>query len=71
MQASLTAEPATRAIRLPRVCDLTGASRATIWRWVKDSTFPAPFHLGPAIAVWDESEVLDWIETKKSARGER
>lgn len=46
----------TRAIRLPRVCDLTGASRPTIWRWVReDSDFPKPFSLSAGIAV-----VVDW-----------
>jgi predicted DNA-binding transcriptional regulator AlpA len=59
-----------RAIRLPRVLDLTSVSRATIWRWVKsDQTFPKPFNLSPGITVWDEGELLDWIESKKSERG--
>jgi predicted DNA-binding transcriptional regulator AlpA len=60
----------SRAIRLPRVCDLTGASRATVWRKVKDdATFPKPFHLSTAITCWDEGEVLHWIESKKAERG--
>lgn len=28
-------------------------SPATIWRWVKDGKFPAPFKLGPNTTVWD------------------
>jgi predicted DNA-binding transcriptional regulator AlpA len=56
-----------RAVRLPRVCDLTGASRATIWRKVKeDASFPRPFKLSPAITVWDEAEVLQWLTSKKA-----
>jgi prophage regulatory protein len=59
----------TRAIRLVEVMQLTGASRPTIWRWSRsDPTFPRPFHLSPAITCWDEGEVLEWIEQKKSAR---
>jgi predicted DNA-binding transcriptional regulator AlpA len=55
-----------RAIRLPAVCALTGASRSTIWRWVDaETTFPKPFHLSPAITVWDEAEVLAWLAAKK------
>lgn len=70
MYTNLSAGCATRAIRLPRVCDLTGASRATLWRWAKmDPTFPKPFHLSPAITCWDEEEVRAWIEAKKAARG--
>lgn len=59
----------SRAIRLPRVCDLTGASRATLWRWSKtDPTFPKPFHLSSAITVWDEREVISWLNGKKAKR---
>ena len=58
-----------RAIRLPRVCDLTGISRATAWRKVKsDPTFPKPFHLSTAITCWDEGEIVNWIESKKATR---
>ncbi len=58
-----------RAIRLPAVCDLTGASRGTIWRWVKeDPSFPKPFHLSPAVTCWDEKELLAWIDEKKAQR---
>jgi prophage regulatory protein len=61
-----------RAVRLNWVCDLTGSSRATVWRWVKgDPAFPRPFKLSEGVTVWDEGEVLDWIEVKKSKRGVR
>jgi predicted DNA-binding transcriptional regulator AlpA len=59
----------SRAIRLPEVCDKTGASRATVWRWVKnDPSFPLRFQLSAGITCWDEGEILAWIETKKAAR---
>jgi prophage regulatory protein len=57
----------SRAIRLPRVSDLTGASRATVWRWVKtEPTFPKPFALSAGVTCWDEGEILDWVESKKN-----
>jgi predicted DNA-binding transcriptional regulator AlpA len=57
-----------RAIRLDRVCDLTGASRSTIWRRVLDDPdFPKPFKLSAGITVWDEGEVFTWIAAKKNA----
>lgn len=63
---------AGRAIRVPEVCGLIGASRATIWRWARlDPGFPRPFKLSPAITAWDEGEILDWIEVKKATRGVR
>lgn len=61
--------PKTRAIRLTEVMRLTGASRPTIWRWSRsDASFPRPFRLSAAITCWDEREVLDWIEERKSER---
>jgi prophage regulatory protein len=59
----------SRAIRLPEVCHKTGASRATIWRWVKnDPSFPLRFQLSPGITCWDEGEILAWIDAKKAQR---
>jgi len=59
-----------RAMRLPRVCELTCASPATVWRWAKsDPTFPKPFRLSKGVTCWDEGEISPWIEAKKAARG--
>lgn len=55
-----------RAIRIDRVCELTGVSRPTIWRLSKsDPTFPKPFKLSAAITCWDEGELLAWIAAKR------
>ena len=60
----------SRAIRLPLVCEMTGASRATIWRWVKGGAgFPKPFQLSPGVTVWDEMDIAYWIESKKAGNG--
>lgn len=60
----------SRAIRLPQVMHVTGVSRPTIWRWVRnDPTFPKPFHLSPAVTAWDEAELAAWLENKKQQRG--
>jgi predicted DNA-binding transcriptional regulator AlpA len=57
----------TRAVRLPRVGDITGDSRSTTWRRVRDDpSFPRPFKLSAGTTVWDEGEILDWIESKKA-----
>ena len=39
-----------RAGRLP-------VSPATVWRWVKEGKFPAPFKLGPNTTVFDLDQV--------------
>jgi prophage regulatory protein len=68
MQANKFKQVASsRAIRLPSVSNLTGMSRATIWRKIKeDSSFPKPFHLSASITVWKEQEIFDWIASKKA-----
>jgi predicted DNA-binding transcriptional regulator AlpA len=59
-----------RPIRLPRVCDHVCGSPATVWRWSKDDpSFPKPFRLSKGVTVWDEGEILAWIEAKKARRG--
>jgi len=59
----------SRIARLPRVCERTCASPATVWRWVKsDPTFPKPFRLSKGVTCWDEGEISTWIEAKKAQR---
>lgn len=59
-----------RPARLPRVCQITGLSPASVWRKVKyDAAFPKPFKISAAVTAWDEEEVSEWIEAKKAARG--
>ncbi len=36
-------------------------SPATIWRWVKAGTFPAPFKLGPNTTVFDAEQVEQFL----------
>jgi predicted DNA-binding transcriptional regulator AlpA len=44
---------------------LLPVSPATIWRFVKDGTFPRPFKLGENCTVWDASEVDAWLVSRK------
>jgi prophage regulatory protein len=36
-------------------------SPATVWRWVRESKFPAPFKLGASVTVWDADAVDAFI----------
>ncbi len=53
------------------VCLITCLSPATVWRKVKDpnSKFPKPFKVGVNTTLWDLGEVVDWVESFKTARG--
>jgi prophage regulatory protein len=45
------------------------ASRSTIWRWVKNKSFPRPIRLGENKICWLESEIEAWL--RKRARERR
>ena len=47
---------------------LLPVSPATIWRWVKDGTFPAPFKLGLNTTVWSANAVDAWVDAQKGAQ---
>ena len=37
-----------------------GVSRATIWRWAENGTFPKPYQLSPQTTRWRLSDVRTW-----------
>ena len=45
-------------------------SSATIWRWVREGKFPAPFKLGERTTVWDTRAVDAWLEAQTRVRGD-
>ena len=65
-QALSVATP--QALRMPRVVDKTGLSRAQIYKLVKEHQFPAPYKLSERVSVWNEQEVSAWL-TEKFSRG--
>lgn len=60
----MTANPAPALLRLPDVTRRTGLSRATIYRRIAASEFPAPRTLGPRMVAWREADVSAWIEAR-------
>jgi predicted DNA-binding transcriptional regulator AlpA len=36
-------------------------SKSTLYRWVKQKRFPAPFKIGPSISVWDAAEIKEFF----------
>jgi prophage regulatory protein len=57
-----------RFCRLPRVQDLTGLGRTSIYA-IKD--FPKPFKLTARGVAWRESEVVAWMESRQRASASR
>lgn len=48
-------------LRLKQVVELTSISKATIWRWVKNGTFPKPIKITSRVTVWKSSDIQAYI----------
>ncbi len=59
-----------RLIRLKEVMNVTGLARATVYKYIKQSQFPASVSLGDRAVAWVESEVEEWILDKIEERDE-
>jgi predicted DNA-binding transcriptional regulator AlpA len=44
-------------------------SPATIWRWIREGRFPAPFKLGKNVTVWD-ADVIDQFLAAQAVEGQ-
>ena len=42
-------------------------SAPTLWRWVREGTFPKPVKLSGKVTAWRSDEVLAWIERQSAA----
>lgn len=49
-------------VRIKEVCQVTGLSNSTIWKWVKEDKFPKPIKLSYKVTVWKASEVKAFID---------
>lgn len=45
----------------PKSKGMLPVSPATIWRWVRNGQFPAPYKLGDSVTVWDLAMVEAFI----------
>jgi len=66
IESSITALP--QIMRLPEVIATVGLSRPSIYRLMKERTFPLQVKLGAASVGWLRAEVEAWIAARVSAR---
>lgn len=52
--------------RLPKVIEVTGLSRATVYRREAAGTFPRHIATG-GIAVWKKADVMAWVESLEAS----
>ena len=57
-----------RLIKIKEVIKMTSLSRATIYKYMADDSFPRPVSLGTKAVAWVEDEVENWIVEKIEAR---
>ncbi len=51
-------------IRLPQVKSITGKSKTSIYKDIKDGTFPKQYPNGKQSVAWLESDIQKWIEER-------
>ena len=57
-----------RFLRLPEVLQITGMGKTFIYDLMKDGTFPKQIQLGSRSVVWNEQEVIKWMEDQMTSR---
>ncbi|HMO74529.1 MAG TPA: AlpA family phage regulatory protein [Sphingopyxis sp.] len=60
--------PPGRFLSIGEVMRQTSYSRTTIWRRIRDGTFPRPIKLGGRMRAWAERDIEQWKAEKDRAR---
>lgn len=55
-----------RLLRRREVEARTGLSRSTLYDWMKRGEFPKPVKLGTRIVAWRETDIVAWLESRKT-----
>ena len=66
MRSGYGAQP--RFLRVRDVLEMTGMSRSFIYAQMAEGTFPTQIHVGPLTIVWNEREVVQWMEDRMASR---
>ena len=59
-----------RMLKIAEVEQLVGLFRPSVYRRMKDSSFPKPKRLGPRASRWSENEVVAWLESRPEGGNE-
>ena len=58
-----------RILRINDVLDRTGiGAKSTLYKYIKDGSFPQPIKIGPKASGWREDEVDQWIAARTAER---
>ncbi len=59
--------PGDAFLRQPQVLSLVPFSSATLWRKVKEGSFPAPRKLSERCTAWQVGAIREWLAAQASA----
>jgi len=54
-------------MRLPDVLSVTGLGKSSLYKKIKEGTFPSPVSLGARAVAFKSNEVEEWIENRPRA----
>ncbi|WP_423739502.1 helix-turn-helix transcriptional regulator [Desulfuromonas soudanensis] len=57
-----------RLVRRKELIEIVGYSASSIWRRIKDGSFPNSVRLGPSAVAWRLSEVEEWMRSRQSVK---
>ena len=60
--------PQIAIYRLPAVCEITGLSKATIYRLLARGEFPPRVKLSPRCVGWRVAEIDAWLAARAGVR---
>lgn len=60
-----------RFMRLDEVLHTTGLGRNTVYRRMREGTFPKSIKIGPNSVAWLESDILRWMTEAVRASGKQ
>ena len=55
-----------RLLRRSSVEEITGLSKASIYRLMGEGSFPHPVKIGNRAVAWPQSAIVGWIEARKA-----
>lgn len=65
--SDLVPEASERFLPLPAVVRKVGASRASIYAWIKADIFPKARKIGPRRVAWLASDIEAWLASREAA----
>ena len=66
----MATQSANSVLRLNEVQARTGLSRTTIYRKMREGSFPEPLKIGARAVGWPESEIEVWLAARPRATGD-